>query len=49
MAFKIVRPPDPSSPIGRVSPPVRIPAARWAYLIASGLALVLLILGVAIF
>jgi hypothetical protein len=49
MAFKIVRPPDPSSPIGRLSAPVRIPAARRAFLIASGVVVVLLVLGAAIF
>ena len=49
MAFKLVRPPDPSSPIGRLSAPVHIPAARRAFLITSGIAVVLLLLGAAIF
>jgi hypothetical protein len=48
MAFKLIRPPDPSSPIGRLSAPVRIPAARRTFLIASGIAVLLLVLGAAI-
>ena len=49
MAFKLIRPPDPSSPIGRLSAPVRIPAARRTFLIASVIAVLLLVLGAAIF